>query len=219
MQDSNQIALDVVRSILDAAHPATLDVAGTLVTTVVSRDPPAASHEPRFNGSVAQAVLPAPVRAACAWDGGNVTLVFSVVRETVPRYQGDVCLGVHTGTCCILWCNVRAAVDRAASGEPASLTALAALVKRGPAAAEQPSINRALRRMVSEAGLPMPTKSKVQIAEAQLPGGQIEGGADAAFARALLVSLLKHDFVDRRGAAKRGVPLIDFTKLDLSEAA
>src|SRR5262249_41005004 len=69
------------------------------------------------------------------------------------------------------------------------------------------------------AGLPMVSKAKVQIAGLHLPSGQIEGGAAGAFERAIGVALLKLDFVARRGAAKRGTPLVDFAKLDLPDAA
>jgi len=37
--DANQLAFDVVRSVLDAAGPLTLQVAGTQVTVAAEREP------------------------------------------------------------------------------------------------------------------------------------------------------------------------------------
>jgi len=64
----------------------------------------------------------------------------------------------------------------------------------------------------------MQSKTRAVIAEVSLPEGTI-AGADKAFEHALLLALCKLDFVDRRNAAGRGAPLLDFAQLDLSEAA
>jgi hypothetical protein len=216
--EANQIALEVVRSILDAARPATVQVAGTQVSITVTRDPAPPWPEVGLPGVAPQPTLPAPIRAECTWPGGKATLFVEVARETVVKYVGDVCLAVFTDSRrLVLWCNVRAAIERA-DGQTASISALAAVVKRRAAAAEQPEINTALRKLVADAALPLATKRKVLIANVRLPEGDIAGGATAAFERALLLALIKLDFVARRGIAKRGV-LVDFTKLQLSDEA
>ncbi len=217
---ANQIAFDVVRSILDAAKPLTLRIAGTEVNVVVKRDPAPPWPEGGIEDVASEATLPAPVQAECAWPGGHVTLTVDCFPSRAGRrYRDDVCLRVSRETQWLVISNVKAALERAEDGERAPLTVLMAIVKRGDAAAQQPELNRALRKIVSSAEVPMAKLRKALLGEVLLPEGVIEGGGATAFERAVLLALLKIEFVDRRHASKRGTPLIDFAKLELSPAA
>lgn len=217
--DANQIAFDVVSSVLDAAKNLTLQVAGKPVTVVVKREPAPPWPEAGIDGVSPQPSLPAPVCAECTWPGGRVTLIVDSLRSYGRRYQGSICFRVARGRRWLLISNVKAALEEVGDGETGALTARTSLFKRGAAAAEQPELNRALGKLVASAGVAMRSRSGVELAQVRLPDGSIQGGHAAVFERLVLVALLKLEFVDRRGASARGAPLIDLTKLDLSAAA
>jgi hypothetical protein len=219
--DANQLAFALVRDILEAARPLTLQIGGTTVNVTVSRDAPAPWPERALAGVTPVQTLPPSVRADCTWPGGKVTLTADLSWETIPKYADNVCLAIYAGGRCLLWCNVRAAIDRAGDAPRATIHAWAAVIKRGAAAAEQPEINQALRKLVASAGLPLAPKSesKIVLADVDLARAQVVDGAAAAFERAMLLALLKLDFVARRGLAKRGAPIVDFARLELSDAA
>ncbi|MCA9677591.1 MAG: DUF262 domain-containing protein [Myxococcales bacterium] len=215
---SNELAFDIVQTLLDATVEATsLEIAGKQVAIDLGRDAARPWPDPGFTGVAPQPSLPAPIKAECSWEGGKTTLLVEVVRDSVPKRAGDVCLSVSADGRFLIWCNVRAAIDRAGAGDRASLSALNAVVKQGAAAASQPEINAALRKVVADAELPMLGR-KVRLADILLPEGTLEDDPAAIIERALKLALIKLDFVARRGIARRG-PLMDFASLGLSEAA
>src|SRR4051812_7456975 len=94
--DANQIAFNVVRSILDGARPLALKVAGTEVSVAVSREAGPPWPEGGVDGVVPEVAMLAPVRAECIWPGGKVTLFVDCLRSRAAAYRGDVCLRVAT---------------------------------------------------------------------------------------------------------------------------
>ncbi len=216
--DANQIAFDVVERILDAAEPLTLDVAGTRVAVGISRDTAPPWPDGGFPGVAPRESLPAPVRASCTWPGGQVTLIVDCLRSRASGYRGDACLRVSSSTRWLLVSNVKVAVEDSGDGDLAPVVAMISRVKRKSDAVDQRELNRALQKLVSEAGLTMRSRSKAELAQIRLPEGSIEAGPAEAFRRALLVALLKLEFVDRAGAPARGTPVVDLSRLDLSPA-
>jgi hypothetical protein len=198
--DANQIAFDVVRSILDAAKPLTLKVGGTQVAVAVSREPATPWPERAFTEVTPHAFLPAPVRTECTWPGGRETLVLDCMRSRHGGYDGDVCLRVARGSRWLVISNVKAALSDVGDGEVARLVARSPLIRRGAGVALQPELNRALQRLLSSADLTIPSRGKVEIARVRLPDGTIEDGAHAGFTRLLLLALHKLELADREGA-------------------
>jgi hypothetical protein len=217
--DANQIAFDVVRSILDAAMPLTLEVGGTQVSVVVNREQAPPWPERGFTDVVPHPLLPAAVRAECTWPGGRETLIVDCMRSRHGGYDGDVCLRVARGSRWLVISNVKAALNDVGDGEVAPLVARSPLIRRGAGVALQPELNRALQRLLSSAALKIPSRGKVEIARIRLPDGTIEDGAHAGFTRLVLLALHKLELADREGAAARGTPLVDVAQMDLSPAA
>jgi hypothetical protein len=93
----------VVRSILDAAKPLTLDIAGTQVTVAVTRDPPLPWPEQGLPGVEPRAGFLAAVRAECSWPGGKVTLPVDCMQSSSRGYEGDVCLRVASHVARVGW--------------------------------------------------------------------------------------------------------------------
>lgn len=218
---ANQLAFHLTRDILDAARPLTLQIGATMVNVEVFREAAEPWPERGLKGVSSCAEVPASVRADCTWPGGKVSLSVDLTWETIPKYADDICLAIYAGGRCLLWCNLRAAIDRAGDAEIAPIQAVAVVNKRGEAAVVQPEINQALRKLVAAVGLPLAPKSdsKVLLAHANLTNSEIVDGAADAFERAMLLALVKLDFVSRRGLAKRGAPILDFARLELSESA
>ena len=216
---ANQVAFEAIVSILDAARPVTLSIGETEVKVEVSRGSSEPWPETGIAGVKSQAALPAPVVATCTWAGGRATLLIDLLRSRARGYQGDACLLVAVDGRWVLVSNVKAAVGEVADGDTTLIVARAALVKRGSAAGEQRELNRALRKIVAGTTLKMQSKATAVIAEVNVPGGTIAGGAAAAFEHAVLLALCKLEFIDPQGAAARGAPLLDFDRLELSEAA
>ncbi len=214
--DANQLAFDVIRAVQDAAHPFTVNVGGTPVAVVVSRALAQPWPESGFDGVVALPALPAPVRVECTWPGGHVMLTIEHYRETWKHYRGAATLRVATSAHALVMVGLRATLQDVADGEVGSALAGISLIKRGMP--EQAEVNRAMQKVVTSAGLSMKGR-KVDLLQVRVPDGSIEGGAAAAFERAVRLALLKLDFVDRAGAKTRGTPLTDLGKLGLSSDA
>lgn len=139
-----------------------------------------------------------------------------------PRRRGNtagVRLRVATATRWLLVSNVAQAIAEPGDGSVAQIRGRTGLVKKGVTATEQAEINKALSKLASAAGLTMTNRSRVEIARVRLPEVAIEGGAGPAFRRAILLSLVKLDFVDRAALSERGSPIVDLSKLGLSPAA
>ena len=96
---SNELAFDIVQTLLDATVEATsLEIAGKQVAIDLGRDAARPWPDPGFTGVAPQPSLPAPIKAECSWEGGKTTLLVEVVRDSVPKRAGDVCLSGSANT-------------------------------------------------------------------------------------------------------------------------
>lgn len=216
--EPNQLAFETVESILGAAHPFTLSVAGVAVTVTVTRASPTAWPVDGVDGVAPRPAMAAPVLAECVWPGGKVVLTLDYYFDTAAKYRGSVCLRVTSPDRWLVVVNVKSAIARAVDAGAASapLLVLTAILKRD--LPEQRAINAVLRSLVKASGLAQSGR-KVELARVDLPAGTIEGSAQAAFERCIHAALLKLEFSDRANMNSRGAPLLDVTKLNLTPAA
>jgi hypothetical protein len=212
--EANRLALAAVRKVLDASHGFDVVVAGTPVSVrVVGREPmtwpsPVIGLDPATDGE-----CPEDVELRCEWEGGGVSLFVSALHA---RRDDAVVLGVQfrRGRHHLLAAtNVSAAVLASDAPEVAIATWFG--VKKRGRRPEQHVLNRKLRALVSDSGMPMLGEAAVELFALRREDASVLPSPEDAFERLVHVNLLKLDFFSRGSAASlRGRPLIHVPELE-----
>lgn len=209
--DANRIALRAIRSILEAAHPLDLDVAGAKVTCTVSREPEQPWPSAPVEG-VRQEVdgpWPASVRVAASWEGGQCTLE---LQCTFDHRNHAIALGAYASSSTpLVWVNVGRRIRSAQDGEVVDLRADAYLKKRKSEA--QSRLSQLLSSLVGASTIPAESQWKYRVFSVDVPSGAVHESPATAFRHLVHLALFKLDFFSRGEEAKaRGKPLIDIAQ-------
>ncbi|HMR75027.1 MAG TPA: AAA family ATPase, partial [Polyangiaceae bacterium] len=111
----------------------------------------------------------------------------------------------------LLWISLTNLIGDGADGDKVGAPGNISLVKRkGRDSTQAARVNQELKRLVAESGLPLLSRAFVQVFEIEMPEGNVWPSAEIAFRRAIHLSLLKLEFIDRSASAnERGRPLVD----------
>jgi hypothetical protein len=219
--DANQIALEALKSIFDAAKPFEVEIDGTKVTCTTARPEP----EPWPAGGIknvprpANGLLPAPVDVTCDWKTGKCVLRFEVALAG-GRYDGDVSALVHPvgRSQQIVWFTLGTRIQLLEDGDKLLVKLGVAVGKRKTTIAADVAerLNEALRSLLDKSGLPKSTTWSALACHVEVPSAVVGPSPEEAFRRFLHVALLKLEFIDRGPRAKDRIkPLVDITKWDI----
>jgi hypothetical protein len=224
--DANKIAFRAIRSILDAARPLEIEVAGVKVTCAVSRDPAPPWPENGIQGleGDADGPWPAPVVVHCAWEGGRCSLVVECEywrSNNRYRHQTGIRVRLREGGQTLLWNTVPNLIGDAEDGTTIKVPGWAFTFRRKNDVDPDLGghLGAAMRELLQESGLPLVSARKAELFEVEVPSGTIVTGPEVAFRRLVQLALLKLEFVGRGPRAKdRGRPLIDLGRWGLDVA-
>jgi hypothetical protein len=210
----NRIALQAVRSILDAAHPFEVVVNGARVTCTVGRgSPPAFPATARGLDQGQDGPWPPEVLVQCAWEGGACTIRTGCRATTYFWKDGEVALELELGERHqqLVWYTLgREFEGIEASSVPFELGV--SIAKRGETLPKevQKRLNEASGKILAGSGLPMVSRARAKLFDIEVPSGAVLPSPDIAFRRLVHLALIKLDFIDQDPRAKdRGRPLID----------
>lgn len=215
--DANRLALGAVRAVLDAAHGFELVVAGSPVSVrVVGREPmawpaPVVGVDPEADGA-----CPNDVELRCDWEGGGVSFFVSAIHA---RRDAAIVLAVRLrrGRHHLIAANNVSAMLVASDAPEIPIVTWFGVKKRGRRP-EQHALNRTLRALVSDSGLPMLGEAAVELFKVRLDDGAVLPSPAEAFERLVHINLLKLDFFSRGAhAIARGKPLVRIPELAESE--
>lgn len=212
---ANQVALDVVRRILAAAHSFQVEVAGTRVAVTLVRQESVAWPKP-IPGLDASVVGPWPRRALlrAEWDGGHAEFEVLALAGS-GRREARVVLAIR-----ILpkrrplgFLNVGVALLR--SDEAEVRVPLWFNLKSD---SDRSTTNQKLTELVSDSGLPMLHEQAIELFAVRVEDGAVLPTPELAFERLVHVNLIKLDFFSRgASAAARGRPLVDVAALGIAD--
>ncbi len=220
--DANAIGLRALRAVLDAAHDFEVDLGDRHVTVTYMRQPAAAW--PRLLEGLDEATdgpWPTAVDVRAAWDGGSSELTVSAAYwQTNDRLRHLVGLKITLAHLDreLLWASVGRWVQRASDGAHAVVPASIHAGKRieGEPAASVKAMNRALKDLVTRAGIPLHSTWNAQLMLVESPAGSVSPTPAIAFERAVIIALLKHPFFERgKRRGIQGTPLVDPAAVDL----
>ena len=223
--DAHVLALRAIESILDAAAPMDVDVAGTRVSVAVARGQ--ASPWPMIEvpgcPPPESGLLPAPVDLACTWNDGKCTLRAQVAtagtRESFDGFALQVLNSQNTHA--VVWRNFSKVLGDGEDGERVPIELFIAVAKRATAAVPDPnsSVNAHAARLLVESGLPRLKDNSMRLAAITTPTGEMDPPPADAFRLLVRFSLLKLDLIDGAAAAERGKPLVNLVARGVSQAA
>ena len=158
---------------------------------------------------------PRSVKLNCSWPGGAVELSMNAdfwrMKKESRRHLCALSVEILSTRRKLVWCTLARKLGQASDGDVVSFDASVAMYKRK----NYPNIagwGRVLREQVASSGLPMRTKSNVELFKADVPSCRIEPAPEVAFRRIVRVALLKLDFLDPEHTKERGM-LVDAAKL------
>lgn len=202
-----------MRNILAGAAPFDLDVAGTTVSCSMSAAAPPPWPKLDRLDEHEDGPWPSDVNVDCRWGQGSCRILVGPAWWTHGKYRHDITLRARLADRPreLVWINVANEIDDVADGARARLVIRFFTSKRKTKVPTEISqrVNRAMRDVLRESGLPVVSESTAMLCEIDVPGGEIHEGGATAFRRLIHIALMKLDFVDRRRARERGAPLID----------
>lgn len=214
--NANQIALRAVRSVLDAAHPFELEVAGTKVSCEVTRGPsmPWPVGGVRGLDEIADAPVPAGLDVSCRWDGGQCKLTVTCAFAKSKKRDGNVGIAVTllTPKRQLIWTEVERPVAEAGDDASGHVNVNMSVFMRHEfvPARLQKGLNDALAEVTASSGLPLTSRSKVRAFEVSVADATVSPAPQVALERLVWLALLKMDFMDwGEKSALRGRKLID----------
>lgn len=213
--DANRLALETVRTVLDAAEAGSVEVEGKTVKFTVARhpsewpEPDMAGLDPRPESG-----WPSAVQVACSWPGGGVILrVSAEYYNATTKYPHHVCLAVSIegSPKAIVWRNVYSVFSDAEDGDELVLDVRTWLAKRRTEDGNDRSngLNAGLSNALAKSGLPMVSNWRAELCRVSLPGPTVQPSPAKGFARLIRIALLKLDFIDPDGVAARGARLVE----------
>lgn len=212
---ANRVAFAVVKKVLAAAHPFEVTVAGTPVrVTLGARENaewpwPVPGLDPEMDGP-----WPANLTVRCEWEGGNVELFLTAGGNRPKRAMVVIATRFTAKGTPLAATNVASSL--VASEEPEVAVPNWFFLKKQGAGEAQKALNKKLRGIFAESGLPLLGESAVELFTVRVEDSAVRPSAESAFERIVHISLLKLDFFSRgRRAAKRGRALIDLAALGL----
>ncbi len=222
--DANKIALRALRSMLDAAKPFEVEVAGKKVNCAVARRAPESWPDRELAGldrAVDGPTWPGAVDVECNWPAGRTTLRVLVSHwRSTGRYRHQVGVRVRFADRrrTLLWITVPVAVGDAADGTSAKVRASVSTFQRKADSLSDAGerLNDALQDALAESGLPLASARIPEVGEIEVPSGAVLPSPEIAFRRLVHLALLKLDFVDRGAEAQaRGAPLYDLGRWNI----
>lgn len=212
-EEGNRVALAAIRSVFDAAHGFEVSIQGTPVQVTVGSPTKVAWPSVTGLSEEADGKWPDNVPLRCVWDGGSVELICLARADRRAGANVSLAVGFNQGH----WLghtNVAAAV--AASDEPEVAVVNWFGLKKRTAGESQKLLNRKLREIFAESGLPMLSKASVETFRIRVEDGSVLPSAREAFERLVHTCLIKLDFFSAGPkAAERGRPLIDLGSLGI----
>ncbi|MFP2896490.1 AAA family ATPase [Corallococcus sp. 4LFB] len=228
LQAANRFALLAVRSILDAAEPFEVDLAGTRFKVEPQRLSPGPWPASQSSGldEKSDGPWPQPLQLDCSWATGRTRLIVSAKPGSGDRYQGHVSLVVSVLLTSrqLLFLNVANALQESI-GPTVHYSALATIVSRipdDPAEKQRRSHHvSTIRRLFLNSGLPRTSDSAMDAFDIAMPGGEVKPSPGIALRRLTQLALLKLPFlVKNQTDVIEGRPYLDPDKLieeDLEE--
>lgn len=222
--DANKIALRVVRDVLEAARPDTVDVGGKAVSYALKSGPTEPWPDATLAGldKAAVGAWPKALDVDCTWEGGRCTLrIECTYWKDNSRYRHRVAIRAHVRDrrAELLWITVPNAIGDAEDGAIVKIRASVSTFKRraeGETDATANRFNEALHELLEESKLPLLSDSAAEVCEFEVPAGAVRPSGEVAFKRLVQVALLKLEFVDRGPEARSsGLPLVDLRRWDL----
>jgi hypothetical protein len=211
--DTDKIALRVLRNMLVAPKPFECEVGATRVSCTATPSP-ADPWPANARGLSEQEDGPWPGRVLvdCRWEAGHCQLSVESYRWDSGRYLNDLCIRVLTDTGFqVVFVNIGNELEDPDDGATAKLRVRFYATKRKTRVTGEVAValNDAMREVLAESGLPILGKNTAELCEVELPGGGVRPSEELVFRRLVHLALLKLDFIDRRGTANRGKPLVD----------
>lgn len=216
--DANRLSLRIIRSILEAARPLQLDVAGKAVAVAVETLPAQEWPRERMVGlsEAEDGPWPSAQRLTCSWEGGTVQMDlvadFWKVNDAARKHHTAIKIGLVSHRRELVWVTLPSQIGDAEDGTTISVWATVALVKRKGDPEETARRERAAQDLidyVDASGLPKLSTTRVEVAKVAIPGIDFDPSAEAAFRRLVRLALLKLDFIDPDPQRTRGQPLIE----------
>lgn len=218
-ETANRIALAAAHSILGGASETTVRIGERTVTT--TPDDPAPQPWPGDVEGLTEADGPWPptVDIRCEWEGGGTTLRAFAKIAAPARGDRTVTLAVRdlVSQKGVTFVNLSKVATAHLDEETAPVFAYFALRKRKGEDPERERRRKAfLKGLVRESGMPLLSRTSVEVGQIDMSTGAMLPSPQAAFERLVRTTLYKLDFIATGPkAAKRGVPLIDLAAAGL----
>lgn len=207
--DTNKISLRAIRNLLAAAAPFELDIGATKVSCSVS--PAEETSWPTDITGLDESEdgpWPRGVVVDCRWHEGSCRLHVGVFYWGSGPYLHDLCIHVQTERREIVFVNVSNEIEQAEDGSQSKLGVRFFVTKRKTDASADiaDALNRGLREVLAESGIPILGKNRAELGEVAVPSGDLVPSPDIVYRRLIHLALLKLDFLDRRRTAEGGPP-------------
>lgn len=215
--DANRIALKVARSILDAAHDFTAEVAGK---TLSFRCAPLAA--PSWPGALdgldpeVDRPWPTPVVVEVSWEGGSSRLVTECdYWRHSDEWRHAVGIRVKIGASDreVVWVTLPSLLTEARDGTTTPVRASVSLrVLPNEDPADFAAQSSGLRATVKDAGVPFLSPTQAHLCSIAVPGGELSPGSAEVFERLVLIGAIKHAWFERRDRVGfAGTPFMEVT--------